>query len=86
MPQQSAFVTDWAPPLQRGRYLSLYTATWSLAIALNPLVCLPLHAHFGERLFWPLLGLLALPAAWLVWRLDATADRPDRLRGLTPAS
>jgi MFS family permease len=84
VPQQSAFVTDWAPPLQRGRYLSLYTATWSLAIAVNPLVCLPLHARLGERLFWALLGLLALPAAWLVWRLDATADRPEHLRGLTP--
>lgn len=83
VPQQSAFVTDWAPPLQRGRYLSLYTATWSLAIAINPLVCLPLHARLGERLFWPLLGMVSLPAAWLAWRLDATADRPEHLRGLS---
>lgn len=83
VPQQSAFVTDWAPPLQRGRYLSWYTATWSLAIAINPLVCLPLHARLGERAFWPLLGLLTLPAAGLLWRLDAAADRPENLRGLT---
>lgn len=83
VPQQSAFVSDWAPPRQRGRYLSFYSATWSLAIAVNPLVCLPLHARLGEKLFWPLLSLVALPAAVLVWRLDARADRPEHLRGLT---
>lgn len=85
VPQQSAFVTDWAPPLQRGRYLSLYTATWSLAIALNPLICLPLHARLGERLFWPVLSVLALPAAAVLWRLDARADQPEHLRGLARA-
>ncbi len=83
VPQQAAFVTDWAPPHQRGRYLSGFSATWSLAIALNPLLCLPAYAALGERLFWPLLGLLTVPAALLLWRLDAVADRPERLRGLT---
>ncbi len=83
VPQQAAFVTDWAPAQQRGRYLSGFSATWSLAIALNPLLCLPAYAALGEKVFWPLLGLLVLPAAVLLWRLDASADRPDRLRGLT---
>jgi hypothetical protein len=83
VPQQSAFMTDWAPPLRRGRYLSGYSATWSLAIALNPLLCLPAYAALGERRFWPLLGLLSLPAAALLWRLDARADRPELLRGRT---
>ncbi len=83
VPQQSAFVTDWAPPHRRGRYLSLYSATWSLAIALNPLLCLPLHARLGEGLFWPLLSLLALPAAALLWRVDARADHEPLLRGRT---
>ncbi len=86
VPQQSAFITDWAPPLRRGRYLSGFSATWSLAIALNPLVCLPAYSALGERRFWPLLGLLSLPAAWLLWRVDASADRPERLRGLTRES
>jgi hypothetical protein len=83
VPQQSAFITDWAPPLRRGRYLSGFSATWSLAIAVNPLLCLPAYSALGERRFWPLLGLLSLPAAWLLWRVDARADRPERLRGLT---
>lgn len=80
-PQVGAFVTDWAPVEQRGRYLSLFQATFGLAVALNPLVCLPLRARLGDQAFWPLLLLLALPAAALVLHLDRTADRPELLRG-----
>jgi MFS family permease len=85
-PQQMAFVADWAPPEARGRYLSLYQATWSVAFALNPLVALPLHAALGERLFWGLMPLVALPGVAVLLRLDRTADRPERLRGRTAAS
>jgi MFS family permease len=80
-PQQMAFVADWAPPEARGRYLSLYQATWSIAFALNPLVALPLHAALGERLFWGLMPLVALPGVALLLHLDRAADRPERLRG-----
>ncbi len=83
-PQQMAFIADWAPPLARGRYLSLYQASWSLAFALNPILFLPLHARLGEPLFWGSLGVLAVPATFLLLRLDRSADRPERLRGLTP--
>jgi MFS family permease len=82
-PQQMAFIADWAPPVARGRYLSLYQATWSLAFAVNPILFLPLHARLGEPLFWGTLALLALPATLLLLCLDRTADRPERLRGLT---
>jgi len=81
LPQQMSFAADWAPPLARGRYLSVYTATWALAAAVSPAILLPLHARLGERLFWPLLFLVNLPGAALLWRLDRTADRPERLRG-----
>ena len=81
-PFKMAFVTDWAPPAFRGRYLSLYQATWSVAVALNPILFLPLQARFGDRLFWPLMVLLAAPAALVLLRLDRIADRPERLRGL----
>jgi MFS family permease len=84
-PQQMAFVADWAPPEARGRYLSLYQATWSVAFAINPLVALPLHAALGERLFWGLMPLVALPGVLVLLRLDRTADRPERLRGRTGA-
>jgi MFS family permease len=82
-PQQMAFVADWAPPEARGRYLSLYQATWSIAFAVNPALTLPLHAALGERLFWGLAPLVALPGVIVLLRLDATVDRPERLRGLS---
>jgi MFS family permease len=81
-PQQMAFVADWAPPEARGRYLSVYQATWSVAFAVNPALTLPLHAALGERAFWALAPLLALPGVLLLLRLDRVADRPERLRGL----
>jgi len=82
-PQQMAFIADWAPPESRGRYLSLYQATWSIAFAVNPMLTLPLHAALGERAFWGLAPLVALPGVVALLRLDRTADRPERLRGLS---
>jgi hypothetical protein len=82
-PQVSAFVADWAPVEARGRYLSLFQATFGMAVALNPILFLPLHARLGDRAFWPLLLLLALPAAAALLHLDKTADRPELLRGRT---
>jgi predicted MFS family arabinose efflux permease len=81
LPQQLAFVADWAPPVSRGAYLGLYGATWSLGFALNPLVFLPLHRRLPESLFWLLLGLLNVIPCWISLRLDARADHPEKLRG-----
>jgi hypothetical protein len=81
-PQSMSFVADWAPAEARGRYLSLYQATWSLALALNPALFLPVHARLSEAAFWSLMLLMAVPAAVLLLRLDRVADRPERLRGL----
>ena len=81
-PQQTAFVADWAPPEARGRYLSVYQATWSVSVIVNPLALLPLYARLPERAFWPLLALMTVPSALLLFRLDRHADRPERLRGL----
>ena len=83
-PQKMAFVTDWAPPASRGRYLSFYQATWSVAMGLNPLLFLPLRTRLGDAAFWPLMMLLAAPAALLLLRLDRV-DRPERLRGASAA-
>ena len=81
-PQQMSFIADWAPPEARGRYLSLYQATWSVAFAINPAITLPLHAALGERAFWGLMPIVALPGVLVLLRLDRTADRPERLRGV----
>jgi MFS family permease len=82
-PQQTAFVADWSPAAARGRYLSVYQATWSVAVIANPLVLLPLHARLPEPVFWPLLALLTVPSALLLLKLDRQADRPEKLRGVT---
>jgi hypothetical protein len=81
-PQQIGFVADWAPPSARGRYMSLYQASWTAGAALNPLLFLPLQARLGDPLFWPLLGLCGLPSIWVLLFLDRTADRPEQLRGI----
>jgi MFS family permease len=85
-PQALSFIADWAPPAARGRYLSVYQATWSIAFAVNPMLTLPLHAALGERAFWGLMPLVAIPAVVTLVRLDRVADRPERLRGLTEAT
>jgi MFS family permease len=85
-PQAMAFVADWAPPVARGRYLSLYQATWSVGFAVNPAIALPLHAALGERAFWALMPLVSIPGVLVLLRLDRTADRPERLRGLSTAA
>jgi MFS family permease len=79
-PQQMAFVADWAPARARGRYLALYQATWSLSLALSP-VLLPLHARLSEPVY---LGPPGSPSRFprsSCW-CASTADRPERLRGL----
>jgi MFS family permease len=81
VPQQMAFIADWAPEETRGRYLGFYGATWSLGFALNPLITLPLHARLPEAVFYPLLLLFVAPSALMLPRLDRLADRPERLRG-----
>jgi MFS family permease len=81
IPQQMSFIADWAPPESRGRYLGAYGATWSLGLAINSVVLLPLHARLPESQFWPLLFVLITPAFFLLRGLDATADRPELLRG-----
>jgi MFS family permease len=85
-PQAMAFIADWAPPEARGRYLSFYQATWSVGFAVNPAIALPLHAALGERAFWGLMPLVSVPGVLVLLRLDRTADRPERLRGLSTAT
>ena len=81
IPQQSAFLSDWAPPALRGRYLGIAQASWGLGSAVAPIAFLPVHAALPEWAFWALLGLVVLPAARLMLALDRTADRPELLRG-----
>jgi MFS family permease len=86
IPQQSAFLADWSPPEQRGRYLGIAQASWGLGATIAPMAFLPLHDQLPEWAFWALLGLVVLPAAPLMLQLDRAADRPELLRGHTLVS
>ena len=86
LPQQSAFLTDWAPPAMRGRYLGMASASWGLGAAVAPVLFLPIHARLSEAVFWAMLGVVILPAAALMVHLDRTADHPERLRGKSQAA
>lgn len=79
MPQLSATVADWAPRLSRGRYISLFQSSWTFAKATAPILFLPLRGSIGDAFFWPLLGLGAAPAVFLLLGL-AREDR-DRRHG-----
>jgi MFS family permease len=81
LPQQSAFLADWAPPEARGRYLGMASAAWGLGATVAPIALLPVHERLSEAAFWGLLGLVILPAGALMLHLDRTADRPELLRG-----
>jgi MFS family permease len=83
IPQQSAFLADWSPPAQRGKYLGISQASWGLGWAVAPLVFLPLHARLPETVFWLGLGVATVPAALLTLHLDRRADHPELLRGKT---
>ena len=85
MPQLSATVADWAPRLSRGRYISLFQSSWTFAKATSPLLFLPLRARVGDGVFWPVLGLSALPAFGLLLTLGGE-DRTRRHRPADQAS
>ena len=76
-PQQMSFIADWAPPEARGRYLSLYQATWSVAFAVNPAITLPLPRRPRRaRVLGPDADRGAARRARAA-ALDRTADRPE---------
>jgi len=85
LPQQTAFLSDWAPPEMRGRYIGISSASWGLGAAVAPVLLLPLHGRLSEPVFWGMLGLVILPSCALLLHLDRTADHRERLRGHSAA-
>lgn len=71
MPMNSALVARWFPPHERGRANSIYVAGILVALAIAPLLIVPVVERFGWRFAFALLGLagltLSLPlVAWLI--------------------
>ncbi|MFQ3611843.1 MAG: MFS transporter, partial [Fimbriimonadales bacterium] len=60
MPMNSALVSRWFPPHERGRANSIYVAGILVALALAPWLIIPVVEHYGWRLGFALLGLAGL--------------------------
>lgn len=60
MPMNSALVSRWFPPHERGRANSIYVAGILFALAIAPLLIVPLAERFGWRLTFALLGFAGL--------------------------
>jgi MFS transporter, DHA1 family, inner membrane transport protein len=78
-PQAAAAINVMAPPEQRGRHMTFIFLGWSLASVLG----MPLHAWIGETFGWrwafALVAVLALGAAWAVWRTVPDGVKPPPL-------
>jgi MFS family permease len=60
MPMNSAIVSRWFAPHERGRANSIYGAGILVALAIAPLLIVPLVERFGWRVAFALLGLVGL--------------------------
>ncbi len=84
MPMNSALVSRWFPPHERGRANSIYVAGILIALAVAPWLIIPIVEHFGWRLGFALLGLAGLTIA-LPPVLILINDRPPGWQPSPPA-
>lgn len=79
MPVSSAYIADLAPVHLRGRYMGVYSLTWSAALVLAPQMGLRLFG-LSPALLWITCGGLSLLAAAIIYPFSAPASEttPDR--------
>jgi MFS family permease len=75
VPTSSTFTADLAPPDMRGRYMSIYSVTYSLGIGFGPVIGGLLNDHVAPAAIWYgglTIGLLAVAGfVRLAWSLPA---------------
>ncbi|MCC7364319.1 MAG: MFS transporter [Dehalococcoidia bacterium] len=74
-----ATIGDIFPPVERGKYMGLFTGTFSLASILGPTIGGLLTDHVGWRFIFYInvpIGLVALPAIWHNLPLQRSDRRP----------
>ncbi len=80
-PTASAFVADFGPTTQRGRYVAIYEFSWGVANALTPFLFTALYA-VTPALPWMVLAVMVaasgMIALWLERRFPAQAVRASR--------
>lgn len=82
VPTSSALVASLAPPDMRGRYMSIYGLSWTVASGIGPLFGGFLADLFGDRAIW-LGGAAACVIAAILFAAMAKRDR-TRSRGRVP--
>lgn len=65
VPTSSTFVANLAPADMRGRYMSIYGLTWSIAHGVGPVLGGLLNDHFSPRAIWYGAGLIGMISAAL---------------------
>ncbi len=63
VPTSSTFVANLAPADMRGRYMSIYGLTWSIAHGVGPVIGGLLNDHLGPRTIWyggSLIGMVSV--------------------------
>jgi MFS family permease len=73
MPVTSAYVADLAPAHLRGRYMGVYSLTWSAALIVAPQLGLRLFG-ISPRALWLSCGAVAALAAFTISRSPAPAE------------
>lgn len=82
VPTSSTFVANLAPANMRGRYMSIYSLTWSLSIGIGPLLGGFLSDNFGPPATW--IGGLVIGLVSSV--LFLVFERIFKKSGLQPAT
>jgi len=68
-PSNSALASKQAGEHDRGAVMGTYQSSSSLARVIGPFASGPLYAAFGAKAPFLAGACIALPAAWLIWRL-----------------
>lgn len=64
MPASMAQISLWAPTHLRGRYVSVYSATWGLSFVLGPVIGGYIYEHHGAFWLWGGIGVIGSMAGF----------------------
>ena len=74
-PFSNSFAMDRAPKGQEGRYMALYTMSFSMAHIMSSKTGMETIANFGYRTNWILMGSIAVAAAVACWQVTRMVRR-----------
>ncbi|HUK01799.1 MAG TPA: MFS transporter [Steroidobacteraceae bacterium] len=83
-PSASSLASRQSLPDDRGAVMGTYQASTSLARAVGPFVSGPIYAALGANAPFIAGALIALPAAWLLWRLRGLTTPSEFRRSTLP--